>query len=434
MESSGPKKSTPQSSPFKASTLSPNYTLFNSPESHSQSKVSRFEKTDPFKSPLPVKKCVKRRYNADSGSSTPLFSPHEVRRRYNSSNGNNTPSSSQVSYNRSRSGTAASSPYGRWSPRNTITNNMLRKPFGTNKYSAKRKLSKGGLVHGSNRVKRFRGNPATYRASPSSSSGCPFQRRKGKLLFTSTPKQRSPRVQQEAEDSSQEKDESLSEIPILLTPQQRNADTSKEESLSPEIPIQSTPMQRRQASQQLAEQNVFLPDTKLNRKAVGESYAKSSDKTVLQFNKPERSYLDCDSQSDDESVIEDCHSPEVTSERVGGNDELRVKLLTESLRGTTIERKTESGVSLIDEALDCLSQSQKKYHLEDSSQDCESNHEVLHSGARNTSERNDEARFPTRNHEGAYMCSSVVLKYAPSSIVSPDLVQHMLSLLDLESV
>ena len=79
-----------------------------------------------------------------------------------------------------------------------------------------------------------------------------------------------------------------------------------------------------------------------------------NDRTVLQFNKPENSYLDCDTQSDEESVIDDCLSPENTSGRAMNDDEKKVEALTKSLKETDIGR-TEKVINLLDEGLDHLS-------------------------------------------------------------------------------
>ena len=181
-----------------------------------------------------------------------------------------------------------------------------------------------GSIYNRDRVKRFCGEKRQF--SPLSSF---VQRHKGKLNFTSTPNG-SP----------------MSEISANY--EERN------ENLSPEIPLLSTPQQRKLASIQLP--NMLDQAGKTNK-----TFRILNDRTVLQFNKPENSYLDCDTQSDEESVIDDCLSPENTSGRAMNDDEKnKVEALTKSLNETNIGR-TDKVVNLLDEGLDHLLQSQKKY-------------------------------------------------------------------------
>ena len=291
MNTPSEKRLTPRSSPFKTpASLSPNYCLFNSPESQIGCK-STFDENDPFKSPLPVKKCLKRKYAVDR---PPL--------------------------------SVSSHSFGRASP---FSSSFHRRPFGSRFYKAKRKLPIKGSIYSRDRVKRFCGEKRQF--SPPS----PFvQRRKGKLNFISTPDgSRMPEVSVNYEEGNKD--------------------------LSPEIPMLSTPQQRKLASAQfprMKERNVH--NSGANNKTFR---VLVNDRTVLQFNKPGNSHLDCDSQSDEESVIDDCLSPENTntSEGAANDDEKKVETLTKSLKETDIGR-TEKVVNLLDEGLCHLLQSQKK--------------------------------------------------------------------------
>ena len=290
MNTPGEKRLTPRSSPFKTpASLSPNYCLFNSPESQTGRKSKFFDENDPFKSPLPVKKCLKRRYTVDR--SPRLVSPCSSRH---------------------------GSPF---------TSSFHRRPFGSRFYRANRKLPMKGSIYNRDRVKRFCAEKRQF--SPLSSF---VQRQKRKLNFTSTP------------DGSP-----MSETSV-------NSD-ERNKNLSPEIPMLSTPQQRKVASAQfpkMLERNVH------NAGETNKTFRILNDRTVLQFNKPENSYLDCDTQSDEESVIDDCLSPENTSGRAINDDEKKVEALTKSLKETDIGR-TEKVINLLDEGLDHLLQSQKKY-------------------------------------------------------------------------
>ena len=285
MNTPGEKRLTPRSSPFKTpASLSPNYCLFNSPESQTDRKSKFFDENDPFKSPLPVKKCLKRRYTVDR---SPLL----------------------VSSRSSSHG----SPF---------TSSFHRRTFGSRFYRAKRKLK--GSIYNRDRVKRFCGEKRQF--SPLSSF---VQRQKGKLNFTSTP------------DGS----------PMSETSANCEERNNK---LSPEIPLLSTPQQRKLASVQLP--NMLDQAGKTNK-----TFRILNDRTVLQFNKPENSYLDCDTQSDEESVIDDCLSPENTNGGARNDDEKnKVEALTRSLNETNIGRN-EKVINLLDEGLDHLLQSQKKH-------------------------------------------------------------------------
>ena len=257
----GEYSSTPRSSPLKANSLSPNYALFNSPETHLLSERSVVDENDPFKSPLPVKKCLKRRYNGTRSPSAASSFPAS--------------SCSSLSSN--------------WYKRLTPTNKV---------YKAKRKLP----IHYNNghRFKRICGN----RWILPSSRRSPLRRQKGTLDFagTTTP--------------------SSSPVPEMgVWGAYDGLD------LSPEMPLLSTPQQRRIATALITEQ------------------------------KPEQSYWDCHSQSDDESVIQQCFSPEDVSEDETG---CKMQVLTESLRDTSLGR---SRTNMIDEGLDNLSQSKKRYQL-----------------------------------------------------------------------
>ena len=290
MNTPGEKRLTPRSSPFKTpASLSPNYCLFNSPESQTGRKSKFFDENYPFKSPLPVKKCLKRRYTVDR--SPRLVSPRSSRH---------------------------GSPF---------TSSFHRRPFGSRFYRANRKLPMKGSIYNRDRVKRFCAEKRQF--SPLSSF---VQRQKRKLNFTSTP------------DGSP-----MSETSV-------NSD-ERNKNLSPEIPMLSTPQQRKVASAQfpkMLERNVH------NAGETQKTFRILNDRTVLQFNKPENSYLDCDTQSDEESVIDDCLSPENTSGRAINDDEKKVEALTKSLKETDIGR-TEKVINLLDEGLDHLLQSQKKY-------------------------------------------------------------------------
>ena len=177
MNTPGEKRLTPRSSPFKTpASLSPNYCLFNSPESQTGRKSKFFDENDPFKSPLPVKKYLKRRYTVDR-------SPLSVSSR-SSSHG---------------------SPF---------TSSFHRRPFGSRFYRAKRKLPMKGSIYNRDRVKRFCGEKRQI--SPLSSF---VQRQKRKLNLTSTP-DGSP--MSEISVNFEGRNKNLSpEIPMLSTPQQR---------------------------------------------------------------------------------------------------------------------------------------------------------------------------------------------------------------------
>ena len=290
MNTPGEKRLTPRSSPFKTpASLSPNYCLFNSPESHTGSRATFFDDNDPFKSPLPVKKCLKRRYAVHQ---SPLH-----RSPYSSS---------------------------RTSP---FSSSFHHKPFGSSFYKAKRKLPMKGSAYNRDRVKRFCGEKRQI-----SPSGSFVQRRIGKLNFTSTPNG-SP----------------MSEMSV------NSEETNKD--LSPEIPVLATPQQRKLATAQfpnMTERNIY------NAEETNNTFRILNDRTVLQFNKPENSYLDCDSQSDEESIIDDCFSPENTSGKEVNDNEMKVEALTKSLKEADIGR-TEKVVNLLEEGLDHLLQSQKKH-------------------------------------------------------------------------
>ena len=296
MGSTGEKRSTPKSSPLKSMSLSPNYSLFNSPDTQSSLKRSIIDENDPFKSPLPVKKSFKKRYNPNR---SPSFA---------------SPSSNSL-----------------WSS-SSFSANWHQRPIGPKFYRAKRKLPVHKYSYGNN-LKRFCGN--SKRISPNNSKNSPFQRRKGKLNFTDNPKFSLPESKMEVWGGN-------------------------EYNLSPEIPLLSTPQQRRIATAQLTGQGLRSNNQCL-LDAKSESLSKSGDKTVLQFNKPERSY--CDSQSDEESVIEECSSPE----NVHGDeaDGWQIQMLRKSFQDTSLGRNnTSTGINLLDESLDTLSRSQKKYQLE----------------------------------------------------------------------